>query len=171
MAPAPPAASARTVAAGGRRAMSRAPLSAAAPASTGSATSRDSSAASRRPNPRARAAARVAPLRETPGTSASAWATPSASPSTRLGSARRAGKRSASTMAIAPATRPNATVGGVPSRVSIARSNASPASPGGAVAAISSGQRSGRRSKAITNAVPACSATSSSLRSAPGSEP
>ena len=51
----------------------------------GSATWRDSTLASSRPKPRARAAASVAPLRDTPGISAQAWARPRQSASTRAG--------------------------------------------------------------------------------------
>ena len=51
---------------------------------------RESRFACSRVNRRARAAVRVAPLRDTPGISAAAWASPSASPS--LGAARRRGR-------------------------------------------------------------------------------
>ena len=111
-------------------AATRHPFSAVAPASTGSATSHDSRDAEARSKPRARAAASVAPLRETPGISAAACARPSASPSANPSStsSRRAGARSASTSASPPVSSPAASVAGVPSRSSIARSKAKPMS-------------------------------------------
>ena len=53
---------------------------------TGSATVRESRLAWARRKPRARAAARVEPLRETPGTRAAAWAQPIARPSSGVAS-------------------------------------------------------------------------------------
>ena len=63
-------------------------FSAVAPASTGPATPNDSREASAREYPSARAAASVAPVRDTPGASAAAWASPSASPGRRGGASR-----------------------------------------------------------------------------------
>ena len=89
-----------------------------------------------RVNPRARAAASVAPLRETPGIRATACARPSASPSPGRGVLardRRARRASASAIATPPAIRPAAIERGPPSRRSIAaaararRSRAAPA--------------------------------------------
>ena len=71
----------------GRRRVSRHPFRALAPRITGSPACQESAVASARANPRPRAAVRVAPLRDTPGISASACAIPSASsPSTAGGS-------------------------------------------------------------------------------------
>ena len=101
------------------------PSAAVAPAMIGSAACRDSRLASTRVNRRHRAAASVAPLRDTPGISEQACATPSHSASAVPASSapRSWGARSASAMASAPATRPAATVGGVPKCRSIGRSN------------------------------------------------
>ena len=55
------------------RRRSRAPLRTVAPTITGRATVRESRFACSRSKPRQRAAARVAPFRDTPGTSAAAW--------------------------------------------------------------------------------------------------
>ncbi len=81
--------------------------------------------ASWRRRPRARAAVSVAPLRETPGTSASAWARPSANPSRASVSARRrdwAPRKSASAIASPPARRLTAIVRVPLRRCSIRRS-------------------------------------------------
>ena len=61
-------------------------------------------------NPRHRAAASVAPFRDTPGIRAAVWASPSASPSAgrTLSRPRRCGRVSAITIAAAPAIRPAA---------------------------------------------------------------
>jgi hypothetical protein len=74
----------------------------------GSAIVRESRLDWSREKRRQRAAARVTPLRETPGASAAAWATPSASPSIGVASPRprRCGRRSESSIAAAPAIRP-----------------------------------------------------------------
>ena len=76
-------------------------------------------------NRRALAAASVAPLREIPGTSAHAWATPSHSASHAPASVwvRSWGARSDQAIAIAPITSAAAIVGGVPKRPSIGRSS------------------------------------------------
>ena len=127
---------------------------------------------------RALAAVRVAPLRETPGISAAACASPSASPSTGPASPgpRTCGRRSASTIASAPATSPAAIEPGPPSRRSIGRSSAYPAIAGGTNESAITAAR--RRSKAASSAairrrwpissaaaVPACRAISKLLRS------
>ena len=80
--PAPTASAAAVLRATGRRSR-RASFSAAAPVITGVAAWADSCHESRRRKPRRRAAASVAPLRETPGMSAHAWAIPSQRPSSR----------------------------------------------------------------------------------------
>ncbi len=87
-----------------RGARSRTPFSSVAPAMIGSAACRDSRLASTRVNRRHRAAASVAPLRETPGNSEHACATPSHSASSAPASAcvRSWGERSASAIATAP---------------------------------------------------------------------
>ena len=75
-----PAASGIAIPAGTPR-LSRTVFRSVAPAITGSAAWRESRLASSRVKRRKRAAASVAPLRETPGISASAWAIPRASAS------------------------------------------------------------------------------------------
>ena len=95
-----------------------------APTSTGPATPNDNRDASAREYPSARAAARVAPLRDTPGTNAAAWASPSHQPGSP---AARSGARSAAANAAAPATRP--TTG---SSSSIARSKSNATTTAGA---------------------------------------
>ena len=94
---------------------------------------RESRTASGRANPSARAAASVAPERETPGTSAHAWASPSSSPSRGPASSSRrsCGARSASTSATEPATSPAASERGPPRRVSIQRSAANASATAG----------------------------------------
>ena len=75
----------------------------------GSAIVRESRFAWSREKRRQRAAARVTPLRETPGASAAAWAMPSASPSAAVGLAAPAPLRPAcrrASIAAAPASRP-----------------------------------------------------------------
>ena len=108
-----------------RGACRRTPLSTVAPAITGSATWRESRLASSRVKPRRRAAASVAPLRETPGTRAHAWATPRQSASAPLGVVRAPGLGRAvgGGHRDDPATSPAAIVGGVPRRPSIGRSS------------------------------------------------
>ena len=107
-----------------RAAPAAVPFSSVAPTMIGSAQWRERTLASSRAKPRARAAASVAPLRETPGMSAQACARPrqsaSAAPPPRGGAPRR--RASAATIASEPATSPAATVAGVPSRCSIGRS-------------------------------------------------
>ena len=82
---------------GAPRRASRAPSSALAPRITGSAACQERACASRRANPRARAAVSVAPLRETPGISASGLGEAERQPVARAGvlaggeSPRRAG--------------------------------------------------------------------------------
>ena len=68
------------------------PCSIPAPAITGSATVHDSRCASARAKPRQRAALIVAPLRDTPGISATAWARPSDEPVERTGVAEPAAR-------------------------------------------------------------------------------
>jgi len=104
----------------------RTPFRTVAPTMTGSATWRDRTFASSRSKPRSRAAASVAPLRETPGMSDAAWARPraSASPSPACSRRRPVGPtRSAQAIAAEPISSPTAIVGGVPSRRSIGRSS------------------------------------------------
>ena len=122
----------------------------------GNATVRESRLAWSRENPRQRAAARVAPLRETPGTSAAAWATPSARPSAARASPRprRCGRVSAATIARLPATRPAAVERGPPSRSSIGRSNAYPIAAAGAKESASTAAR--RRSKRRSSSAITC---------------
>ena len=72
-------------------------MRAVAPTMIGSAIVRESRLAWSREKRRQRAAARVMPLRETPGASAAAWATPSASPSS--------GARLAATAQLRPGVR------------------------------------------------------------------
>jgi hypothetical protein len=97
-----------------------------APTMIGNAIVRESRLAWSREKPRQRAAARVTPLRETPGARAAAWAMPSASPSAAVASPcpRRCGRVSAISIAAAPASRPIAVALGPPSRCSIGRSSA-----------------------------------------------
>ena len=113
----------------------RRPSARVAPAMTGSAAWRDRTLASARAKPRARAAVSVAPLRETPGISAQACASPSAQrvdgARVLARGARRGRARRRPPSPARPATSPAAIVAGVPSRRSIARSSASPASAGG----------------------------------------
>ena len=165
----------------GGRCASRAPFSTAAPTSTGSAVSSDSSIAAPGENPRARAAARVAPARETPGASAAACASPSQTASAAVASAaargrapttaeRRRATASPATSATEPATSPAAVARGPPSRCSIGRSNASPSTAAGASAITGSHGRASTarpRARASGKAVPAWSATAISLRSDP----
>ena len=82
----------------------------------GSAAWRERRLASTRVNRRKRAAASVAPFRETPGNSEHACATPSHSASAAPASecVRSWGERSARAIASAPTNSPSATVGGVP---------------------------------------------------------
>ena len=109
------------------RAAGARPCSRLAPANTGSATAHDSRQRRRRArNPAARAADSAAPLRETPGTSAAACASPSASPSSGPACAQeraRAGEplagapsaaaiASAAPIARAPSSRPAAIAAG-----------------------------------------------------------
>ena len=120
-----PAANGTAAPAGSPRAWSRTPFSPVAPAMIGSAACLESRLASTRVKRRHRAAASVAPLRDTPGISEQAWAAPSHSESSVPASSasRSWGARSANAMTSAPATRPAATVGGVPKCRSIGRSN------------------------------------------------
>ncbi len=80
-----PIASERRRSAGTPRRRRRSPFSAVAPTMIGRAIVRESRLAWSREKPRQRAAARVTPLRETPGASAAAWAMPSARPSAGAG--------------------------------------------------------------------------------------
>ena len=161
-------------ASGGRpRERRRMPLRTAAPTITGRATVRESMFECCRVKPRQRAAVRVAPFRETPGARAAACASPRASPSiaVALPLSRTWGRRSAITIAAAPASSPIAVGRGPPRYRSIGRSRATPQSTGGrndrprTVALRRSKERS---SSAITRrwptssaaAAPACSATS-----------
>ena len=120
-----PAANGTAAPAGSPRLCSRTPFRSVAPAMIGSAEWRDKRLASTRVKRRHRAAASVAPLRETPGSSEHACATPSHSASSAPASAwvRSCGDRSATAIAIAPTNSPAATVGGVPRWPSIQRSN------------------------------------------------
>ena len=120
-----PAANGTAVPGGSPRRLSRHPFSAVAPAITGNAAWRDSRLASSRVNRRDRATASVAPLREIPGTSAHACATPSNSASAAPASVcvRSWGARSDHAIAIAPITSAAAIVGGGPKQRSIGRSS------------------------------------------------
>ena len=103
------------------------PFSSVAPAITGSATWRERRLASSRVNRRSRAAASVAPLRDTPGTSARRLGDPEPQRVARarlLVAARSCGARSAQAITTEPASSPAAIVAGVPSRRSIGRSSA-----------------------------------------------
>src|SRR3954447_8313808 len=160
------------------RRSSRVPFSTVAPRMIGRATWRESALASSRVNRRARAAASVAPLRETPGISAHAWATPSRSASSAPASSRprRCGARSATSIATDPRASPAAIVAGVPRRCSIGRSKRLPITAGGANDSATSWARrrltpgiSCRSATSSAAAVPACSATSNALRSSPSS--
>src|SRR4051812_23628980 len=129
-----------------------------------------------------RAAVSVAPLRETPGASAQACATPIASASAAPASecARDAGRRSAAASTRPAAICAEATPRADPSRRSIGRSNSSAAAPGGTNSSAcrpsrrASSERttsatSSRRAIRSASAVPAWSATSNDLRSSSSS--
>src|SRR3954451_484970 len=170
-----PAAKAGLAPGGSPRFASRTPFRTVAPTMTGRATWRESTFASSRSNPRSRAAASVAPLRETPGMSEAAWARPSATASPRPASSRRrpvGPTWSAHAIAADPISRPTAIVGGVPSRRSIGRSSVYPTKAGGRNDPATSARRRGvtsrtssRNATSSAAAVPACRATSKALRS------
>ena len=147
-----PAANPRAVPAGSPRRRTPRPFSPAAPAMTGSAAWRESTAASARAKPRARAAASVAPLRETPGMQrarlreAERERVEVASRRSRRRAARAGA--SAGAIASAPATSPAAIVAGRAEppldRVARARSRRSPAAASSGRASARGGGRAAR---------------------------
>src|SRR4051794_13679392 len=115
------------------RRQSRTPLRPAAAKMIGSAACRERTLAARRRNRKARAAVSIAPLRDTPGARAHAWARPSSSASAAVAESRcrSSGERSAAASSAPATTCAPATDRGEPSFSSIRRSNRNAAAPGG----------------------------------------
>ena len=116
------------------RRRSRTPFSAVAPTMIGSATVRESRLAWSREKRRQRAAARVAPLRETPGRERRRLGDAEREPVGGAGLAAPAPLRAAcrrASIARAPASSPSAVARGPPSRRSIGRSSGSRPPPAG----------------------------------------